>query len=137
MLRLSERKDTSGGNSNPSTGGGSGTVNGNTDAHTHVVKTEDLTAPASNGVVTIIAKDREKIVLPANADELLGHNQFVIQTGPFTLEVPVELLKSLADKLSAEDKQNSTIELIMTPLSESDANNLLAIGQSSTHALAM
>jgi hypothetical protein len=54
--------------------------------------------------------------------------------GPFTLEVPAELLKQLVDKLTAEDKQNSKIELIMTPLSESDANNLLAIRQSSTLA---
>ncbi|WP_425270953.1 S-layer homology domain-containing protein [Paenibacillus ferrarius] len=129
-----KQKVTGGGGSNPSTGSGSDTANGNTDAHTLVVKTEDLTIPASNGVVTIIAKDKEKIVLPANTAELLGHNQLVIQTGPFTLEVPAELLKQLTDKLSAEDKQNSTIELNMTPLSESDANNLQAIRQSSTHA---
>jgi len=125
-------KDTGGGD--PSTGGGNGTVNGNTDSHTLIVKAEDLTSPASNGVVTIIAKDKEKIVLPANAAELLGPNQLVIQMGPFTLEVPAELLKQLVDKLSAEDKQNSKIELIMTPLSESDANKLLAIRQSSTLA---
>jgi hypothetical protein len=129
-----KRKVIDGENSNPPTGGGSGTVTGNTDAQTLVLKTDDLTIPASNGVVTIIAKDKEKIVLPANAAELLGHNQLVIQTGPFTLEVPTELLKQLADKLSTKDKQNSSIELIMTPLSESDANNLLAIGQSSTNA---
>ncbi|WP_314592147.1 S-layer homology domain-containing protein, partial [Paenibacillus terrigena] len=136
-----KRKDTGGGDSNPPTSGGNssipstgGTANGNTDTRTLIVKKEDLTAPASNGIVTIIAKDKEKIVLPANAAELLGHHQFVIQTGLFTLEVPAELLKSLADKLSVIDQQNSTIELIMTPLSESDANSLLAIGQSSTPA---
>ncbi|MFD0618566.1 glycoside hydrolase domain-containing protein [Paenibacillus sp. GCM10027629] len=136
-----KRKDTGGENSNPPTSGENssipstgGTANGNTDTRTLIVKKEDLTAPASNGVVTIIAKDKEKIVLPANAAELLGHHQFVIQTGLFTLEVPTELFKSLVDKFSAIDQQNSTIELIMTPLSESDANNLLAIGQSSTHA---
>ncbi|OAB28358.1 hypothetical protein PMSD_22815 [Paenibacillus macquariensis subsp. defensor] len=135
-------KDTGGGNSNPPTSGGNSSIpstigggaNGNTDTHTLIVKKEDLTAPGSNGVVTIVAKNKEKIVLPANAAELLGHHQFVIQTGLFTLEVPTELLKSLSDKLSAIDIQNSTIELIMTPLSESDANSLLAIWQSSTHA---
>lgn len=136
-----KQKVTGGENSNPPTSGENssipstgGIVNGNTDAHTLVVKSEDLTTPASNGVVTIVAKDKEKIVLPANAAELLGPHQLVIQTGPFTLEVPAELLKQLTDKLSAEDKRNSTIELIMTLLSESDANNLLAIRQSSTHA---
>ncbi|MCJ8012268.1 S-layer homology domain-containing protein [Paenibacillus sp. KQZ6P-2] len=137
-----KRKDTGGGNSNPPTSGGnssipstgSGTANGNTDTHTLIVKKEDLTALASNGVVTIVAKDKEKIVLPSNAAELLGHNQFVIQTSLFTWEVPAELLKLLTDKLPAIDKQNSTIELIMTPLSEPDAKKLQATGQSSTHA---
>ncbi|MDH6369071.1 hypothetical protein M2444_000849 [Paenibacillus sp. PastF-3] len=137
-----KQKETGGESSTPPTSGGnssvpstSGTVNGNTDAHILVVKTEDLTSTASNGVVTIAAKDKEKIVLPANAAELLGHHQLVIQAGPFTLEVPAELLKQLTDKLSEEDKRNSTIELIMTHLSESDADNLLAIRQSSMHAI--
>ncbi|MEK5437001.1 MULTISPECIES: glycoside hydrolase domain-containing protein [Paenibacillus] len=136
-----KQKVTGGENSNPPTSGENssipstgGTVNGNTDAHTLVVKSEDLTTPASNGVVTIVAKDKEKIVLPANAAELLGLHPLVIQTGSFTLEVPAELLKQLTDKYSAEAKRDSTIELIMTLLSESDANNLLAIRQSSTHA---
>ncbi|WP_449602171.1 glycoside hydrolase domain-containing protein [Paenibacillus sp. Marseille-Q9583] len=136
-----KQEETGGESSNPPASGGngsvpstSGTVDGNTDAHILVVTTEDLTSPATNGVVTIAAKDKEKIVFPTNAAELLGHHQLVIQTGLFTLEVPAELLKQLTDKLSAEDKRNSTIELIMTLLSESDANNLLAIRQSSTHA---
>ncbi|MCY9697238.1 glycoside hydrolase domain-containing protein [Paenibacillus alginolyticus] len=73
MINVTFKRKVSGGeNSNPPTGDGRGTVNGNTDAHTLVLKTEDLTTPASNGVVTIIAKDKEKMVLPANAAELLG-----------------------------------------------------------------
>ncbi|MNO39242.1 Endo-1,4-beta-xylanase A precursor [compost metagenome] len=109
-------------------------VSGNIDVHTLVVKSEDLTAPASNGVVTIVAKDKERIVFPANAAELLGQHPLVIQTGSFTLEVPAELLKQLTDQWSAEEKRNSTIELIMTPLTEADANNLPAIKQSSANA---
>ncbi|RKP53834.1 hypothetical protein D7Z26_10570 [Cohnella endophytica] len=98
----------------------------------YVVKSEDITKSAANGKVTVsVTGDKETIVMPYNTTELLGQNQLVIQTEKLTLDIPTELLRQLTGKVSSEALKDSRIELKVTPLSEPDAKELLAKGDSS------
>ncbi|MFC5450076.1 S-layer homology domain-containing protein [Paenibacillus aestuarii] len=97
---------------------------------TQLVTSEDLAQLNAEGSVSIpISSDVLQVALPARSAELLAGHPLVIQSDKLSLTIPAEVLAQLADQLSGDDLLTSTIQLSVKPLSGTEAQSLLAKGE--------
>ncbi|WP_068775506.1 SpoIID/LytB domain-containing protein [Paenibacillus sp. FJAT-26967] len=124
------------GGSNGGSGGGPGPVTPpapDTGNGQHEFKESDLQKPPVDGKVTLpVPAAAKQISIPASAVELLGASKLALQREDLTLEIPAELLKRLSDKVTAEQRKDSTFTIEMSTLSASDAQTLLSGSQTAS-----
>ncbi|WP_328802965.1 phosphodiester glycosidase family protein [Saccharibacillus alkalitolerans] len=97
-----------------------------------VVSAAELAPPAGGRPVTVaIAGSTERIVLPANAGELLGTSALRLESAAFRAELPAALLNQAAERLPGTDSEAAALVLKVT---EADGETLLASARSTTGA---
>ncbi|OAB30164.1 hypothetical protein PMSD_20440 [Paenibacillus macquariensis subsp. defensor] len=117
----------SGSKDNSSSGSNTGTK---PSPGTQLVSVDELLKGNFGGVTTIQMQDQmTNLQLPTNVVALLGQNYLEVKTGTYTLQIPSELLVQLTNKLTAEERKNSVISLVVRPMSDTDAQKIIGSGQ--------
>jgi len=110
-------------------------VTDSSNKESYTVSLQDLNKTPVDGKVTIqAANEVKKIVLPGNAGDLIGSNALAITTDKVSFEVPSDVLKQLQTLGAASDTKDGSIVLNFNPLTEAEANRIIASGEASSQA---
>ncbi|NIK78274.1 uncharacterized protein YjdB [Paenibacillus castaneae] len=120
-----------GGNGNTGSGDNSDT---NTGSQSAIITPDKLSNNEGGKTTVVVPANTLEVVLPWNTADLIKQNDLLIKSDKITMIIPSDLIRQLSGKLSAEEQKESTISLKLSPLSDTDARNIIAKSSQAVHA---
>ncbi|MFF2483477.1 S-layer homology domain-containing protein [Paenibacillus sp. NPDC058071] len=119
--------NNSGNNSGSNANSGNTSSTGEIPEFAQVVKSEDFAKLAKDGrVIVSVPTDTTLIIFPSNTVELLGQNKLTVKSGNVSLDIPAAAIDQLMGSLPSAERQDSTLQLTLTFLSDGEAQAMIA-----------